>query len=206
MIRSRLPIFRVGFLALTATAAVWMATVVSGSAASTGNVGVQSGARVPTGVAQAQVAADIPDNQVFLKFRNTAGGYLISYPEGWLQQGAGPKVTFHDKDNRLQVVISKGAPFSPASVKADVASLQSATPSLKAAPAAQLALPSGTAFKVSYSTVSAPDSVTGKRVSLVADRYYLSKTGKRATVDLASAKGADNVDAYRLIITSFRWL
>ena len=66
-------------------------------------------------------------------------------------------------------------------------------------------LPAGAAFKVSYSTVSAPDPVTGKRVSLVVDRYYLSKAGKRAIVDLAAPKGADNVDAYRLISRSFRW-
>jgi hypothetical protein len=182
-----------------------MAAGVSQSAASSGNAAAHSEASALTAEARAAAARDIPDNQVFLTFRDTAAGYSIAFPEGWLQQGAGPKVTFQDKDNRLHVVIGKGAPFSAASVKADVASLKSVTPSFQATPATTLLLPSGTAFKVSYSTVSAPNPVTGKHVSLVVDRYYLSKAGKRAIVDLGTSKGADNVDAYRLIIKSFRW-
>jgi hypothetical protein len=65
---------------------------------------------------------------------------------------------------------------------------------------------SGTpAIKVVYSTESAPNSVTGKRVTLNVDRYYLSRSGKQAVVDLGSPVGVDNVDAYRLMIESFRW-
>ena len=205
MTRSRLLMFPVALLALIAVAAGWMGAAVSPSAASTGNVAAHSEAGALTAEARAAAAQDIPDNQVFLTFRDTAAGYSITFPEGWLQQGAGPNVTFQDKDNRLHVVISRGAPFSGASVKADLASLKSATPSFRATPSTQLVLPSGAAFKVSYSTVSAPNPVTGKRVTLVVDRYYLSKAGKRAIVDLGAPKGADNVDAYRLIIKSFRW-
>jgi len=45
----------------------------------------------------------------------------------------------------------------------------------------------------------------GKRVTLVVDRYELAANGKKATVDLGTPKGVDNVDAYRLMIESFRW-
>ncbi len=190
MTRSRLLTFPVALLALITAAAGWMSAAVSQSAASTGN---------------ATAARDIPDNQVFLTFRDTAAGYSIAFPEGWLQHGTGPDVTFQDKDNQLHVVIGSGSQFSSASVKADLASLKSATASLRATSPTALVLPSGAAFKVSYSTVSAPNPVTGKRVTLVVDRYYLSKAGKRAIVELAAPKGADNVDAYRLIIKSFRW-
>jgi hypothetical protein len=68
-----------------------------------------------------------------------------------------------------------------------------------------LRLPSGPAYKVVYSTESAANAVTGKRVTLVVDRYYLPGKGRRAVVDLASPQGVDNVDAYRLMIESFRW-
>src|SRR5207302_834880 len=61
------------------------------------------------------------------------------------------------------------------------------------------------AFKVVYTTESAPNPVTGKRVTLVVDRYYLWYAGKRAVVDLGTPVGVDNVDAYRLMIQSFRW-
>jgi hypothetical protein len=54
-------------------------------------------------------------------------------------------------------------------------------------------------------TRGAPDQVTGKRPQLIIDSYVYSKGGKVATLDLATPKGVDNVDAYRLISKSFRW-
>ena len=60
-------------------------------------------------------------------------------------------------------------------------------------------------FKAVYATESAPNTVTGKRVTLVVDRYYLARAGKLAIVDLGTPEGVDNVDAYRLMIESFRW-
>ena len=47
--------------------------------------------------------------------------------------------------------------------------------------------------------------VTGKRVTLVVDRYYLCARRQEAVVDLGTPQGVDNVDAYRLMIESFRW-
>jgi hypothetical protein len=47
--------------------------------------------------------------------------------------------------------------------------------------------------------------VTGKRVKLVVNRYYLAHAGKVAVLDLGTPVGVDNVDAYRLMIESFRW-
>ena len=61
-------------------------------------------------------------------------------------------------------------------------------------------------IKAVYTTRSRPNSVTGKPVVLVVDRYELGHGGSRATVDLGTPKGVDNVDAYRLMIESFRWL
>ena len=61
------------------------------------------------------------------------------------------------------------------------------------------------AVKATYSTLSPPNAVTGKRVTLVVDRYYLWRGGRRAVVDLGTPQGVDNVDAYRLMIESFRW-
>jgi hypothetical protein len=47
--------------------------------------------------------------------------------------------------------------------------------------------------------------VTGKRVTLVVDRYYVWTNGKEAIVDLGTPVGVDNVDAYRMMIASFKW-
>jgi hypothetical protein len=51
----------------------------------------------------------------------------------------------------------------------------------------------------------APDPVTGKRPVLIVDRYTYSNGGRVASLDLATPKGVDNVDAYRLISRSFKW-
>jgi hypothetical protein len=136
--------------------------------------------------AQAAATGDIPDNQVFLTFRNGAAGYSIKYPEGWAQQGGGTHVTFHAQNNIVRVVVSTGA-------KPSVSGAQHMT--ISGAPA----------LKSVYRTRSAPNAVTGKRVTLVVDRYYLWRNGKRAVVDLGTPVGVDNVDAYRLMIESFRW-
>lgn len=164
-----------------------------------------SAAGALTAEAQAAAAGDIPDNQVFLAFANAAAGYSIRYPEGWLQRGQGQNVTFQDKNNRVRIVVSNGPAFTAASVRADIATLKSTNATFQATPPAPVALPAGPAFKVSYSTESAPDPVTNKRVTLAVDRYYLSKGGKRAIVDLGAPKGVDNVDAFRMISRSFRW-
>jgi hypothetical protein len=124
--------------------------------------------------ANSAAAGDIPDNQVFLTFRNRAAGYSIKHPEGWEQHGSGKRVTFRDKNNIVRIVVEQGPP--PTKAK-----------------------------KTVYSTESAPNAVTGKRVTLVVDRYYLSHAGKVAIVDLGTPQGVDNVDAYRLMIQSFRW-
>jgi hypothetical protein len=152
--------------------------------------------------ANATAAGDIPDNQVFLVFKNGAASYSMKYPEGWAQQGSGKRVTFRDKNNIVRVVVSSGAAPTKASVQADVAGLTGAQ--VKSAPQA-MTLPHAKAYKVVYSTESAPNAVTGKRVKLVVDRYYVWKPGRLAVVDLGTPEGVDNVDAYRLMIESFRW-
>jgi hypothetical protein len=61
------------------------------------------------------------------------------------------------------------------------------------------------AVKAVYTTQSAPNPVTGKRVTLIVDRYELARNGRVAVVDLGTPKGVDNVDAYRMMIQSFTW-
>jgi hypothetical protein len=145
---------------------------------------------------------DIPDNQVFISFRDTAAAYSMKYPEGWAQQGTGTLVTFRDKNNIVRVVVTAGAPPTAASVRADLRRLAGAHVQSDPRP---LTIKGAPAFKVVYTTASAPNTVTGKRVTLMVDRYYLSHVGKEAIVDLGTPVGVDNVDAYRLMIESFRW-
>jgi hypothetical protein len=154
------------------------------------------------GEANSAAAGDIPDNQVFLVFHNVRTGYSMKYPEGWAQKGAASTVVFRDKNNIVRVVVGAGARPTTAGVRRELARLKG----VKLTQAPQpIALPGGDGFVAVYSTESAPNAVTGKRVTLVVDRYYLWKGGRQAVVDLGTPQGVDNVDAYRLMIESFRW-
>jgi hypothetical protein len=152
--------------------------------------------------ANSAAAGDIPDNQVFLVFTNRTAGYSMKYPEGWAQQGSADQVTFRDKNNIVRIVVGRGAAPTQAAVRPDVMQLGRAR--VESRPQV-MTVAGRPAFKVVYSTESAPNAVTGKRVKLVVDRYYLWKRGRRAVVDLGTPVGVDNVDAYRLMIESFRW-
>ncbi len=152
--------------------------------------------------AKAAATGDIPDNQVFLRYVNAAAGYSLKFPEGWAQQGSGAEVTIRDKNNIVRVVVKPGTPATPAAARADVGGVAGAT--VTGSPQS-ITVAGKPAVKVAYTTQSAPNPVTGKRVTLVVDRYYLSHAGKRAVVDLGTPQGVDNVDAYRLMIESFTW-
>jgi hypothetical protein len=156
------------------------------------------------GALQAEAASaatgDIPDNQVYLGFRSTAG-WKIKYPEGWARSGGPNDTVFRDKNNIVRIVIRRGAGATPAQLQKD--------PSLHRAhitsAAKAMRISGSTAIKVVYVTQSAPNPVTGKRVTLTVDRYYLPRNGKVAIIDLGTPVGVDNVDAYRLMVESFRW-
>lgn len=156
--------------------------------------------------ARSAATGDIPDNQVFLVFTDKAGGFSIKYPEGWTQSGSPRDVTFRDKNNLVHVVIATGAAPTPTSVAAQLNALKQADPTLSFRAPRTVAIGSGPVVKAVYTTESAPSAVTGKRVKLVVDRYELAGGGRVATVDLGTAVGVDNVDAYRMMIESFRWL
>jgi hypothetical protein len=159
----------------------------------------------PPGALQAEAAAkatgDVPDNQVYLVFKNPVAGYAMKYPEGWAQLGMGDLVTFHDKNNIVRVVIVKAPSPTLAGVRARIAKLKGA----HVVSSQQITLAGAPAVKVVYTTQSAPNPVTGKRVTLLVDRYYLGRAGKDAIVDLGTPQGVDNVDAYRMMIESFGW-
>jgi hypothetical protein len=184
----------------------------SSSSGSTRSSGGGAGALV--GEANAAAAGDIPDNQVFITYANASQGYSVKYPEGWAQQGNGATVVFRDKNNEMRIVAGQGA-VTTSAVKADVQQLMAQTTNFKvlSQPVANptctnagktVKLPRVSA-KVVYQTESKPNAVTGKKVTLIVDRYYLAHGGKRVIVDLASPKGVDNVDAYCLMISSFTW-
>ena len=169
------------------------------AATTTAKTGTTPGVSPLQAEAASAAAGDIPDNQVFIAFHDAGGGYSIKYPEGWAQQGGGKTVTFRDKNNIVRVVIRPGGPLTAAQIQQELHSVHVQQPPKP------LTLAGSQAFKAVYTTESAPNPVTGKRVTLQIDRYYLPHGGTEAIVDLAAPVGVDNVDAYRMIVESFKW-
>jgi hypothetical protein len=130
----------------------------------------------------------------------------MKYPEGWTQNGPAHRITFSDKNNLVRVVIATGSKPTVASVTRQLQTLKRSTRSLTFTTAHPISLPSGPAVAVTYLTQSAPNPVTGKRVTLIVNRYVVARGNRVATVDLGTPRGVDNVDAYRMMIQSFRWL
>jgi len=181
-------------------------TAAQTGAGATTSAGSSSGSTTPQVLAPDAGTAgtgDIPDNQVFLTFHSHPG-FSMRYPEGWAQRGTGSDVLFQDKNNLVHVTIRTGPPPTPASVTAELAA-SSARMILVATPAVPVIINGHPAVKVTYRTVSAPNPVTGKQVTLIVDRYELGQAGKVATVDLGVPTGVDNRDAYLMMIESFRW-
>ena len=148
---------------------------------------------------------DIPDNAVFLSYRGTAPSYSIQYVEGWQVSQQPNGVVIRDKDSSETVLIA--APVT------DVASYVGVTdlPALRALPGFALIKQDsvqvgGTSYvHLAYHLPAQPDPVTGKQVPSTVDRYYVSGPSALAIVSLSTPDGVDNVDAFRQMITSFKW-
>jgi hypothetical protein len=186
-------------------AAALVAAGCGGSSKSSSSASSSSGQAALAADARSASTGDIPDNQNFLTFANAKGGYTIRYPEGWAQAGGGRDVTFRDKNNLVHIVVASGGAPTVSGVRSELTTLKRSSPTLQAQAPQQVTIKGKPMVKLVYTTRSAPNPVTGKRVTLLVDRYELAKNGKRATVELGTPRGVDNVDAYRMMIESFTW-
>jgi hypothetical protein len=185
----------------TLALALLAVTLSAGCGSSGSSSNSSGGAGALSAEAKSAATGDIPDNQNFLTYRGA--GFSIKYPEGWAQSGRSRNVSFRDKNNVVRVLVASGSSPSASGVAGELT--KEHIPSLKVGTPKPVALPAGRAIKVTFTTISKPNPVTGKRENLTVDRYVLAKGGRRATLDLGTAVGVDNVDAYRLMSQSFKW-
>ena len=69
----------------------------------------------------------------------------------------------------------------------------------------EVKLKAGKAIKIAYDSNSEPNAVTNKQVREENEAFYFAKDGKLVSLQLSAPKGADNVDQWKLISSSFRW-
>jgi len=202
---------RITPLIATLTAAALLAGCGGGSPAGSSAPSGASGAAPEGGgglSADAKSAAtgDIPDTQNFLTLSDPALRVAMLYPEGWTVSQPASEARIEDKNNLVRIQVTRAAAPTLASVQTQLEALAHSTPSLVAGKPSAIQLKSGPALRAVYSTESPPNPVTGKRVKLTVDRYVLTHAGRVAVIDLGTPVGVDNVDAYKRMIESFKWL
>jgi hypothetical protein len=179
-------------------------TPTSSSSAAGGNAAPEGGAALAAD-AKSAATGDIPDTQNFLTLSAPHLRVSMIYPEGWSVQEGQSSASITDKNNLVRMSLTRGPAPTQALVQAQLTKLARSTPGLKAGSVQTISLKSGPAVKATYTTQSAPNPVTGKRVTLTVDRYELAHAGRLAVVDLGTPVGVDNVDAYKRMIESFKW-
>jgi hypothetical protein len=161
----------------------------SGSSGSTGSTSSSASKPAASTGKETSPAGDIPDNQAYVAYRGS--GYLVKVPEGWARTGAGGAVTFTDKLNSVRIDESQAvgaAGRKPAGARLTTVSR-----------------PAGRAARITYVAKSAPDSVTGRRVTDAVERYVFTHGGRAVVLTLSGPTTADNVDPWKLITSSLRW-
>jgi hypothetical protein len=149
---------------------------------------------------------DIPDNQAFITFKS-GFGFSIKVPEGWARTDQASETIFADKYNHITLTTAT----SPAAVDIDVAKatlvpeIEKTGHAIKIGKISEVKLKAGKAVKIAFDSNSQPNPVTNKQVREENEIFFFSKNGKRVTLRLSAPKGADNVDQWKLISSSFRW-
>jgi hypothetical protein len=152
-------------------------------------------------------AGDIPDNQAFVKYGSQAGLYSLSVPEGWARTNAVGTTTFSEHFNSIHIATTKSAaaPTIVTARAAEVATLRRSVDGFALGDVTSVTRTAGPAILVTYRANSAPDPVTGKRVSLDVERYEFWRNGTQVTLTLSAPHGADNVDPWKKVTGSFAW-
>ena len=149
---------------------------------------------------------DIPDNQVFIAFPSSDGVYTVKVPEGWARTETDGVVTFTDNYNAIALQ------SSPAAVAPTVESMTTnglsdvaSDPTFTLIDVKPVTRKSGRGVLATYEIGSAPNPVTGKKALLTVERYEFFNNGTEVTMTLSGAKGADNVDPWRIVSDSLAW-
>jgi hypothetical protein len=150
---------------------------------------------------------DIPDSTIYIPYRAASGQYAVKVPQGWAQAVTAGAVSFTDKLNSISLETVHATAPTPASARAtEVPRIRGSVQRFTLAGISAVTRPAGAAILIRYSAQSQPDPVTGKVYMDSVERYEFYWNGVEAVVTLSGPVGADNVDPWRTVTDSFRWL
>jgi hypothetical protein len=150
---------------------------------------------------------DIPDNQVYVAYKPAGAKFEVKVPEGWSRTPGASTASFTDKLNAIGLTWTTAAtaPTTATVSTTDVAALQN-TAAFQLVGVTQAKTAAGPAILLRYRQNGEPSAVTGKRYRLDVERFIFFHSGERVDLTLSSPVGADNVDPWRIVSESLRWL
>jgi hypothetical protein len=184
----------------------------SGTPGAAGSTAPASAAASATGQApvpaESNPPGDIPDTTVYVPYQSAAGHLLVKVPEGWSRTTAPASSTFASNLNSVTVAWkpTAAAPTVSSVSATTVRALQASTLAFRLQAVKPVMLAGGPAIEIIYQINSPPNPVTGRQYRLVIERFELYGNGHGAVLSLSSAVGSDNVDPWRIVSESFRWM
>jgi hypothetical protein len=190
----------------TVAPAVATAPPATGSTA-----GSPSAAPLPTQSpvpAESNPPGDIPDTTAYVPYLSAAGRFRLKIPEGWARATKPSSVGFSSALNSVTLAwkSSAAAPTVASAKSSEVSALKASTLAFTLRSVKSVTLPGGPAVLITYEANSAANAVTGKQYRLVIERFEFFNKGVQADMSLSSAVGSDNVDPWRIVSESFRWV
>jgi hypothetical protein len=178
----------------------------SSTSASSSTAASSPAGAVPAGT-ETPPPGDIPDTTVYVAYSPSSGQYQVKVPEGWARTVAPDAVVFTDKLNIISIWTTKvAAPTVASALAVEVPRIRRSLHGFALIGISVVSRLSGIAVLIRYSVDSPPDPVTGKVYKDTFERYEFYKNGTEAVVLLGGPAGADNVDPWRTVTNSFRWL
>jgi hypothetical protein len=189
----------------TALIAVLLVALLGGAACGSDHKSSPTAAN--PNAAERNPPGDIPDNQVFVPYTFPGGAFTVSVPEGWSRVEKGGTVTFTDKYNSvaLSTTAATAAPTVASATSHELPTIAASAPAYQAGKVSVVKRTGGDAVLITYRADSPPDPVTGKARTLSVERYEFFHGGHEIVVTLSGAKGADNVDPWRIVTDSVRF-
>jgi hypothetical protein len=197
---------RLAVLALALCPALALCLAVALALAGCSSYG-SSGASSAATPSEDSPLGDIPDDQVFVPYTVPDGAFTVEVPEGWARTDAGGAVSFTDKLNIVALQELTGRPRpTPDSVRAgELTDLAAHGRNVTPATVEQVTLPADPAIHATYAADAEPDPVTGRTVRDDVELYVFWQDGTEVLLTLSGPHGADNVDPWKKISTSFAW-
>jgi hypothetical protein len=193
--------------ALFLVPATLAALLVAGCGGGASPQNAASGSTAAAKSSEPSPVGDIPDNQLYVPYVPADQSFSVKVPEGWARTDVAQGVAFTDKLNTVTVRQLSGQPEPKqdtvkGGVLADVAAKGK---NVTLGPVETLTLPAGSAVHARYAADSAADAVTGKVTRDDVELYVFWRKGTEVLLTLSGPKGADDVDAWRTVSTSFTW-